>query len=136
MEEILKYIDIILLIILLVVLFFIFRRLLGKKVGYEKPEPSANSYSEPIPNTTTTVINPTGENKYKYPVGSLMQKVEIIEENDDLFSAKSFINSSKKAFEMIASSYANGNIEEVKDLLSEKVYDSFASSINERIQQG
>ncbi len=135
MKEILNYIDIVLLLLLLMFLFFYFKRLLGKKIGYQKQEMSTEISQEGLITTTRnsskTVDVPKSDN-YKYPIGSLMQKIEIIEENDDQFSPKSFILSSKKAFEMIINSFYNGDISDVKDFLSEKVYETFNLSINNR----
>lgn len=135
MKEILHYIDIILLAILLLFLFFYFKRLLGKKVGYQKQEQevSSTTYVEPkIENGNTQVVEPSKTSDYKYPIGSLMQKIEIIENNDDLFSSKSFINSSQKAFKMIVKAFSSGNLSEVKDFMSDKVYNAFSSSVESR----
>lgn len=135
MNNILHYIDMILLTVLLLFLLLYFKRLLGKKIGYQKQEQevSSTSYSEtPVTNENTKILNSSQENLYKYPIGSLMQKMEIIEANDNLFSSKSFINSSKKAFEMIVKSFNSGNIVEVKDFLSDKVYQTFSSNIEAR----
>ncbi|MCL2567039.1 MAG: Tim44/TimA family putative adaptor protein [Alphaproteobacteria bacterium] len=137
MEDILQYIDVILLGILLVFLFFIFRRLLGKKVGYEKPEATATiSYPDVKAAGSSQNPNVDTEERYKYPVGSLMQKFEIIAENDSSFVAKNFIESSKKAFEMIVRSYAAGSLDSIRDFVSNKVFDSFLNGVNNRSAQG
>jgi predicted lipid-binding transport protein (Tim44 family) len=133
-EDILQYIDIILLGILIVVLLFIFRRLIGKRVGYEKPEVPVSNYPEVIigNNPKPQTNNAPVEERYKYPVGSLMQKFEIIAENDNTFHQKTFIDSSKKAFDMIVRAYADGNLDGIKDFVSDKVLDSFQSGVNVR----
>lgn len=135
MKDILNYIDIVLLVILLLFLFLYFKRLLGKKVGYQKQEQEVQStiYTEPTKaDGNTKIVDNPDISEYKYPVGSLMQKIEIIEKNDDLFSTKSFINSSKKAFEMIVKAFNSGNIIGIKDFLSDKVYEAFSTSVDAR----
>ncbi|MDR0484902.1 MAG: Tim44/TimA family putative adaptor protein [Alphaproteobacteria bacterium] len=136
MEDFLKYIDVILLGILIVVLLFVFRRLLGKRVGYEKPEVSTNNYPEVVLGNNTKTVDSPEEDKYKYPIGSLMQKLEVITEHDISFSAKTFIESSKKAFEMIVKAYASGSLDGVRDFISEKVYESFYQSSQQRRSEG
>ncbi len=130
-EVFLEYIDIVLVGIVVVFLVFSLRRLLGKKVGYQKPEQTAEVVLE---KPTFTLKNNTPEKETisnKYPVGSLAHKVASISEKDPNFTQKKFIESAKKAFDMIVVSYAKGDVEKLKPFVSDAVYDYYLKSVTE-----
>jgi predicted lipid-binding transport protein (Tim44 family) len=62
---------------------------------------------------------------------------EVLRETyDDKFNADKFLSGAKKAFELINFSYAEGDLELLKKLLSDRVYEAFADQIeNLRIRE-
>jgi predicted lipid-binding transport protein (Tim44 family) len=55
---------------------------------------------------------------------------------DKAFDPESFLQGASRAYEMIVSAFAEGDKNQLKDLLSREVYDGFVSAINERVARG
>lgn len=124
-------IDIALLIFIIVFLFLILRKVLGKKVGYSKKDNIEIHHTIKVDNTLLN--KEIDKNIYKeYPLGSLSYKLNEIKKIDSNFDSKKFLESSKKAYKFIVENFYLGNIDTIKDYLSEKVFQVFLQSINNR----
>lgn len=131
-ENILNYIDIFLLFILTIFLFVMFRKTLGKKVGYQRNNDNAN---EEINKQMEKILSQEDLSINTYPQGSLAYKIREIEILDSNFKQKKFLDSAKLAFAMIINKYYLGDFEEMKKYTSDKVFNVLSSAINNRIQR-
>ena len=109
-----EYIDIILLAMIAGFIFLRLRGILGKKTGYEE-------------NISTSFPHEFPEKK---------NKTKLHADNFDESAKKEFINGAKIAYETIITSFANGNIKDVKNLLAKSVFDQFDSAVKERDSKG
>lgn len=55
---------------------------------------------------------------------------------DPAFDPENFVSGAKRAYEMIVTAFAEGNLKTLRDLLNKDVYDGFASAIAERDSRG
>ena len=109
-----EYIDIILLAMIAGFIFLRLRGILGKKTGYEE-------------NISTSFPHEFPEKK---------NNTKLHADNFDESAKKEFINGAKIAYETIITSFANGNIKDVKNLLAKSVFDQFDSAVKERDSKG
>ena len=96
------------------------RSVLGKRTGFQK------NISEPKPQETKKQ-----EDVQKIP--SLMDnetKLEVVYKKVNNFNHKEFLDGAKKAFEIIISSFNNGDKKTLKSLVSKDVYTAFVSAID------
>ena len=99
------------------------RSVLGKRTGFQK------NISEPKPQ----------ENKKKQEdvqkIPSLMDnetKLEAVYKKVNNFNHREFLDGAKKAFEIIISSFNNGDKKTLKNLVSKNVYSAFEKAIDEK----
>lgn len=59
-----------------------------------------------------------------------------IARRDSLFDPEHFLSGAKQAYEMVVTAFAEGNRGLLQDLLSDEVYEGFASAISEREERG
>lgn len=71
-------------------------------------------------------------NSYAKSGTKLNRGMKEILAKDDSFNPDSFIDGAKMAYEMIVTSFSDGDRATLKNLLSREVYDGFASAISER----
>jgi len=98
------------------------RSVLGKRTGFQK------NISEPKPQETKKQ-----EDVQKIP--SLMDnetKLETVYKKVNNFNHREFLDGAKKAFEIIISSYNNGDKKTLKNLVSKDVYSAFEKAIDEK----
>ena len=105
-----EYIDIILLAMIAGFIFLRLRGILGKKTGYEE-------------NISTSF-------PHEFPEKKNDSKLNANNFNED--AKKEFIKGAKIAYESIITSFASGNIKDVKYLLDKNVFDQFDAAIKER----
>lgn len=55
---------------------------------------------------------------------------------DTNFDPEQFLSGAKRAYEMIVTAFAEGNLKTLRDLLNKEVYDGFASAIADRESRG
>ena len=117
------YIDIIIFAIIAVLLVFRLRSVLGQRTGYEEQTPPpAMQDNEPIP------LHPD-----RMPAKSDDgHGVDAIRAADRSFSEKEFLQGANAAFGMILTAYAEGDIAQLKRLLSYDLLQSFTKSIQQR----
>jgi len=109
-----EYIDIILLAMIAGFIFLRLRGILGKKTGYE------DDMSTSFPHEFQTKVKE--------------KKLNL--NNFDEVQKKEFLKGANIAYENIITSFANGNISEVKYLLDKKVFEQFNSAIDDRNTKG
>ena len=98
------------------------RSVLGKRTGFQK------NISEPKPQETKKE-----EDVQKIP--SLMDnetKLEAVYKKVNNFNHREFLDGAKKAFEIIISSFNNGDKKTLKNLVSKNVYSAFEKAIDEK----
>ena len=98
------------------------RSVLGKRTGFQK------NISEPKPQETKKQ-----EDVQKIP--SLMDnetKLEVVYKKVSNFNHREFLEGAKKAFEIIISSFNNGDKKTLKNLVSKDVYSAFEKAIDEK----
>ena len=98
------------------------RSVLGKRTGFQK------NISEPKPQETKKQ-----EDIQKIP--SLMDnetKLEAVYRKVNNFNHREFLDGAKKAFEIIISSFNNGDKKTLKNLVSKDVYSAFEKAIDEK----
>ena len=98
------------------------RSVLGKRTGFQK------NISEPKPQETKKQ-----EDVQKIP--SLMDnetKLEAVYKKVNNFNHREFLEGAKKAFEIIISSFNNGDKKTLKNLVSKDVYSAFEKAIDEK----
>ena len=118
----LQFFDIILFAAIAGFIIYRLRSVLGKRTGYQKDK------VEKIP-----VENDTQKKFSKIP--SLLEsesKLEEIYKKVNNFNHKEFLEGAKKAFEIIITSFNNGDKNTLKNLVSTDVYSAFESAINQK----
>tara|TARA_B100000073_G_scaffold55734_1_gene41238 strand:- start:319 stop:819 length:501 start_codon:yes stop_codon:yes gene_type:complete len=94
---------------------------LGKRTGYQKDSIDKN-------------IQPKQNVQNKNNIPSLLEnqiKLEKVYKKVDDFDHKQFLEGAKKAFEIIITSFNNGDTKTLKNLVSKDVYLAFEKAINE-----
>jgi len=110
-----EYIDIILLAMIAGFIFLRLRGILGKRTGHE----------ENLDSSFTTDF--TSEKKLKK---------KITQSNFDKKAKENFLQGAKIAYETIITSFASGNLKNIKNLLGEKVFEEFSEALKEREDKG
>ena len=112
------YLDIILLGMIAGFIILRLRSILGRKTGHE---------SKVYPGFAEKEFNiPTNE------VKSAKQNLEILEGNDK----KEFLRGAEIAYESILTSFANGDLIKLKNLLSSNMFSNFSEAIKSRNKEG
>lgn len=117
------------------------RNVLGRRTGQERPpnDPySAKSKTEPTDNSDRVVALPTRGDRRK-PVDKAAESADPLQAGlsqiraaDSDFDVEQFTEGAKSAFEMIVNSYASGDRETLRPLLSDEVYENFGQAIAAR----
>jgi predicted lipid-binding transport protein (Tim44 family) len=139
------------------------RAVLGKRTGHQPPpfEPyeidrktreakPANKNQEGDDDNVVSLPDRTGAkrarktvspgeeaiNAYAKPGTKLNRGLKSLYENDSSFTPEAFLDGAKMAYEMIVTSFADGDRKTLKNLLSREVYDGFAAAISDRENRG
>ena len=118
----LQFFDIIIFAAIAGFIIYRLRSVLGKRTGFQK------NRSEPKPQETKKQ-----ESVQKIP--SLMDnetKLEVVYKKVNNFNHREFLDGAKKAFEIIISSFNNGDKKTLKNLVSNDVYSAFEKAIDEK----
>jgi predicted lipid-binding transport protein (Tim44 family) len=132
------------------------RSVLGQKTGREQPpldpfarreQPDARPSPAPLDNVVRLPTN--GTERAPAPAPSADRWAGLAEPQSALasgfdaivaiepdFDPRAFVNGAKGAYEMIVSSFAQGDRKVLKGLLSKEVYDGFEAAIVERERRG
>ena len=117
----LQFFDIIIFAAIAGFIIYRLRSVLGKRTGFHK-ETSVQKSSH---------VEESNENQ-KIP--SLLEnetKLENVYKKVSDFNHKQFLDGAKKAFEIIITSFNNGDKKTLKDLVSKEVYNAFEKAIDE-----
>jgi predicted lipid-binding transport protein (Tim44 family) len=152
-------------IIFLALAVFIFLRLrsvLGQRTGRERPPYDPYSARDAVrspagdnkvvalptnPPPATARPAPAGSTEPQVPPGERWKDIvetgsaataglDAIAAADSSFDAKHFITGARAAYEMIVTSFAEGDRRQLKSLLSKEVFDGFDAAITEREGRG
>ena len=110
-----EYIDIILLAMIAGFIFLRLRGILGKRTGHE----------ENLDSSFTNDFAPEKKLKKK-----------VTQSNFDEKAKENFLQGSKIAYETIITSFASGNLRNIKYLLDKKVFEQFSEALKERENKG
>jgi predicted lipid-binding transport protein (Tim44 family) len=155
MNQVFDPLNLILLAVALIV-FWRLRSVLGTRTGTERPpiDPYARNKTPAgtgegnvlrFPNDTPKPANDAGEPQeptkpawegFAVEGSPAATGLAKIAEADHSFSARSFVEGAKIAYEMIVEAFAKGDKAELKNLVSREVYDGFASEIDQRGKNG
>ena len=98
------------------------RGVLGKRTGFQKnisePKPQETKKQEDVQEIPSLMDNET--------------KLEAIYKKVNNFNHREFLDGAKKAFEIIISSFNNGDKKTLKNLVSKDVYSAFEKAIDEK----
>ena len=98
------------------------RSVLGKRTGFQKnisdPKPQETKKQEDIQKIPSLMDNET--------------KLEVVYKKVNNFNHREFLDGAKKAFEIIISSFNNGDKKTLKNLVSKDVYSAFEKAIDEK----
>ena len=98
------------------------RSVLGKRTGFQKnisqPKPQETKKQEDVQKIPSLMDNET--------------KLEVVYKKVNNFNHREFLDGAKKAFEIIISSFNNGDKKTLKNLVSNDVYSAFEKAIDEK----
>ncbi len=129
--------DLILFAALAAVLVLRLRSVLGRRTGQERPP--TRPTAAPADGTSDKVIAlPDAKRRpqAKAPTGDPLQDgLAEIQAADPSFDAEVFDAGSRAAFEMIVNAYAGADLDTLRPLLSDEVFENFAQAVKERQEQ-
>jgi predicted lipid-binding transport protein (Tim44 family) len=136
MGEFQQYFDVILFAMIAAFLVLRLRSVLGRRTGNERrrdlfmrrERPSGEqvpALAEPANDSAVTAV-PAG------PVNPVAEGLNQIQRADPSFDPSQFIEGARIAFEMIVAAFANGDKAALRPLLSDEVFQQFATAIDER----
>ncbi len=118
----LQFFDIIIFAAIAGFIIYRLRSVLGKRTGFQKniteQKPQESKKQQEIQNIPSLMDNET--------------KLEIVYKKVNNFNHREFIEGAKKAFEIIISSFNNGDKKTLKNLVSKSVYSAFEKAIDEK----
>ena len=118
----LQFFDIIIFAAIAGFIIYRLRSVLGKRTGFQKnisePKPQETKKQEDVQKIPTLMDNET--------------KLEAIYKKVNNFNHREFLDGAKKAFEIIISSFNNGDKKTLKNLVSKNVYSAFEKAIDEK----
>lgn len=122
------FIDIIIFAVIAVLLVLRLRSVLGQRTGYEDQQPrqdnTPDTGNEPIPLHPDKMKQTTTDG----------HGIAAVRKLDRSFSEKQFLQGATAAFDMILRAYAEGDLAQLKRLLSYDLLQSFTASIQQRQQ--
>ena len=119
-----QFFDIIVFAAIAIFLIYRLRGVLGKRTGYQQT---------PQAHQKTTTNKPKSLKKTIPLLKDNEEKLSKIYEEIDGFDHKSFIDGSKKAFEVILTAYNKGDKKTLKPLVSKDVFATFENAIEKNL---
>ena len=123
------FIDIIIFAVIAVLLVMRLRSVLGQRTGYDEQPQRDNR----LDNESAEVISIESGRRAEIAEGHGM---DALRKADRSFSEKEFMNGAAAAFQMILNAYAEGDLANLKRLLSYDLLQSFTQSIQQRAKDG
>ena len=118
----LQFFDIIVFAAIAGFIIYRLRSVLGKRTGFQK---------ETLDQTTKHTKEPIEEQNIPSLLDNELKLGEVYKKVKN-FNHKQFLDGAKKAFEIIITSFNNGDKKTLKDLVSKEVYNAFEKAINEK----
>ena len=116
----LQFFDIIIFALIAVFVVFRLRSVLGKRTGFQKSNSQESFKQEKIkPEQKNIPVLKESEKKF-----------ELVYKMTNSFDHKLFLEGAKKAFEIIITSFNNGDKKGLKELVSKDVFSAFDNAIN------
>jgi predicted lipid-binding transport protein (Tim44 family) len=137
-----KFIDIIILAMIAAFLVFRLRSVLGRRTGNERPpqnpyDDSGQTGDREANVDENVVALPGRDPDDDIPADTpATDGLKAIREADSGFSVQEFLEGARAAFDMVVTSFANGDKETLRPLLSDEVYENFFSAIEARDAAG
>jgi len=128
--------DIILFALVAVFLVLRLRSVLGRRTGNEQRRAPFLRRAEAVPDKLAGAAEPSKPLVVPLqptPAGGLGDGVADIRRADAGFDPEEFLNGARAAFDMILAAFARGDKPALQPLLSEEVFQPFASAIDERL---
>ena len=121
----LQFFDIIIFAAIALFLVFRLRKVLGKRIGFEKDQQGGLKSSNNFTKETNKEKNiPELDNNFV----ELKKAYDVLQD----FDHKSFLDGSKIAFETIINAFNNGDKKTLRNLLNNETYSAFEKAINEK----
>ena len=117
------YLDILIFGVIAIFLIFRLKNILGTKTGFE--ENNANKSGKPKQYSNVVSLKSNNKNI----INSELDKIIKV---DPSFNEVDFLNGSKTFFEMVLTSFVNGNLDNVKNFIKPSVLKSFKIAIDDR----
>jgi predicted lipid-binding transport protein (Tim44 family) len=141
MGDLPHYFDIILFAMVAAFLILRLRSVLGRRTGNERRREFPRS--EVIPPSATDKLVALGQRSRPSPLSIVAPPANTvagglaqITAGDPSFEAPAFLGGARGAFEMIVAAFAKSDKSELRPLLSDDTYKSFAAAIDERAAAG
>ena len=139
------FLDLILFAMIAAFLVFRLRSVLGRRTGHERPPPDPLTQRPEDPKPQDNVVDLhdragaeeqaaeqaealAAENSDDPLVAGIAQ----IRADDASFAPDSFCEGAKSAFEMVVQSFAEGNLDMLRSLLNDEVYENFSVAVKQR----
>ncbi len=137
-----KFIDIIILAMIAAFLVFRLRSVLGRRTGNERPPQNpygdSSQTGDHAANVDENVVSLPGRDPDDdIPADTpATDGLRAIRAADSSFSVQEFLEGACAAFDMVVTSFANGDKETLRPLLSDEVYENFSGAIEARDAAG
>jgi predicted lipid-binding transport protein (Tim44 family) len=136
MGEFQQYFDIILFAMVAAFLVLRLRSVLGRRTGNERRRDlfprRARPAPDKVPAVDETAQNPVGPASGTAAVDEVAEGVSQIRRADPSFDPADFLAGARAAFDMIVTAFAKGDKPALRPLLSDEVFQQFATAIDER----
>jgi predicted lipid-binding transport protein (Tim44 family) len=115
---------------------------LGRRTGLEKRRPDPFKPAEPAPQTADNVLRlPERDRKALESLSQdedtpLARGVKAIRQADPSFDEAAFVGGARGAFEMIVMAFAKGDLNALRPLLADGVFENFKRAVDDRTARG
>ena len=142
-----QYLDIIILLVVVVLIFQKLKTLLGTRPDMEERNIAETKATKLIDiinkelEQTEEKLSEMKKEEQEKPQSTTEEKTELSETDKALslipnFNKENFINSAKKAFELIVTSFSKGDVKTLEMLVNLKLFKKFQEVINQRQNDG
>src|SRR5216684_3087930 len=137
MGEFQQYFDIILFAMVAAFLVLRLRSVLGRRTGNERRRELFVRRARPTPDKVPALGEPGNSAANPVagaaPVDAVSEGLNRVRRADPSFDPSNFLEGARTAFEMIVTAFAKGDKTVLRPLLSDEVFQQFATAIDERV---
>lgn len=137
------FLDIVFFAMLAIFLGLRLRNVLGRRTGLEKRRPDPFKPAEPAPaQPADNVLRlPDRDRKALETLTAdedtpLARGIKAIHQADKTFDVTGFVGGARGAFEMIITAFAKGDLQALRPLLADGVFDNFKRAVDDRTSRG